>query len=123
MFDHIVFGVRDYEKSKHFYIKVLSPLGVSVVSENDLGIELSTDGKSSLCIRRNPEPKPSHLHLAFVASNREQVRNFHRLALDNGAPDNGEPGVRLDYSDQYYAAYVLDPDGHNIEMVCHVSES
>ncbi|BDY04462.1 VOC family protein [Ferrimonas sp. YFM] len=119
MFDHVVFGVRDYEKAKEFYLKVLEPIGVVVISENELGIELSSDGKSSLCIRRNPEANPAHLHLAFVAQNREQVQDFHRIALEIGAQDNGGPGLRPNYSDQYYAAYVLDPDGHNIEMVYH----
>lgn len=122
MFDHVVFGVRDYEKSKAFYLKILQPIGVVVLAENELGIELSTDGKSSLCLRRQSEPNPAHLHLAFVADNREQVQNFHRMALELGARDNGGPGLRPKYSGQYYAAYVLDPDGHNIELVCHEEE-
>ena len=119
MFDHVVFGVRDYEKTKEFYLKVLEPIGVVVLSEGELGIELSSDGKSSLCIRRKPEEYPAHLHLAFVAENREQVQSFHRIALEIGARDNGGPGLRPNYSGHYYAAYVIDPDGHNIEMVCH----
>ncbi len=122
MFDHVVFGVRDYEKSKEFYLKTLEPIGIVVLSENELGIELSSDGKSSLCIRRKPEANPAHLHLAFVAENREQVQNFHRIALEIGAQDNGGPSLRPNYSGQYYAAYVLDPDGHNIELVCHKGE-
>ena len=123
MFDHVVFGVRDYEKTKAFYLKVLQPLGVVVLLENELGVELSADGQSSLCIRRQPEANPAHLHLAFVAENREQVQAFHRIALEIGAQDNGGPGLRPEYSGQYYAAYVLDPDGHNIELVCHEGES
>jgi len=119
MFDHVVFGVRDYEKSKEFYLRVLEPIDIAVVSENDLGIEMSSDGKSSLCIRRIPEENPAHLHLAFVAPSREQVKDFHRIALEIGAQDNGAPGIRRNYSGQYYAAYIIDPDGHNIEMVCH----
>ncbi len=122
MFDHVVFGVRDYEKSKSFYLKVLEPINAAVVFENKLGIELSSDGKSSLCIRRKPEESPTHLHLAFVAENREQVQSFRRIALEIGVKDNGGPGLRLDYSNQYYAAYVIEPDGHNIEMVCHACE-
>ncbi len=122
MFDHVVFGVRDYEKSKAFYLKVLELIGITTLAENKLGIELSADGKSSLCIRRDPIDSPAHLHLAFVAKNREQVQNFHRIALGIGATDNGPPGLRPDYSGQYYAAYVLDPDGHNIELVCHEEE-
>ena len=123
MFDHVVFGVRDYEKTKAFYLKIFDPIGIKVLAENELGIELSSDGKTSLCIRREPEQSPAHLHLAFVAENREQVKRFHRIALEIGAEDNGRPGLRPDYSGEYYAAYVFDPDGHNIEMVCHEDES
>ncbi len=119
MFDHVVFGVRDYANSKEFYLKTLEPIGLVVICEDALGIELSCDGKSSLCIRRKPELNPAHLHMAFVAENREQVKNFHRIALEIGAQDNGGPGLRPNYSGQYYAAYVLDPDGHNIELVYH----
>ncbi|MHC6526833.1 VOC family protein [Vibrio proteolyticus] len=122
MFDHVVFGVRDYEKSKAFFLKVLAPIGIEVVSEGELGIELSADGKTSLCIRLQPVETPSHLHLAFVAENREQVDSFHRVALEFGAQDNGAPGLRPNYSGTYYAAFVIGPDGHNIEMVCHEGE-
>ncbi|WP_028774379.1 VOC family protein [Shewanella waksmanii] len=119
MFDHVVFGVRDYEKSKQFYLKVLQPIGIAIVSEGELGIELSSDGRSSLCIRRQPQDNPAPLHIAFLATTTEQVRLFHQIAIDLGAKDNGLPGIRPDYSSNYYAAYVIDPDGHNIEMVCH----
>lgn len=119
MFDHVVFGVRDYEKSKAFYLEILSPLDVVVLSENELGVEISTDGRSSLCLRRKAESCPAHLHIAFVAENREQIKEFHRIALELGAQDNGAPGLRPNYSATYYAAYILDPDGHNIELVCH----
>lgn len=123
MFDHVVFGVRDYEKAKEFYLRTLEPVGIQVLAEDELGIELSCDGKTSLCIRRKPEANPAHLHLASVAENRDQVENFHRIALEIGAQDNGAPGIRPSYGGQYYAAYVLDPDGHNIELVCHEGES
>ena len=117
--DHVVFGVRDYEASKAFYLAALEPLGVRVVLEGPLGIELSADGKSSLCIRGTKEPMPAPLHLAFRAANRAQVDAFYRAALRAGARDNGPPGVRLEYHTHYYAAFVLDPDGHNVEAVCH----
>ena len=121
MFDHVVFGVSDYEASKEFFLKALTSIGIAVVSEGTLGIELSSDGKSSLCIRRIEE-KPSHLqrlHLAFTAESREQVKEFHRAALEAGAKDNGGPGIRHKYSGTYYAAFVIGPDGHNIEVVYH----
>ena len=122
MFDHVVFGTTDYEATKAFFIKVLEPIGIEILSEGPLGIELSSDGSTSLCIRR-VEEKPSHLHLAFVAENREQVDGFHRAALEAGAVDNGGPGLRPKYSGRYYAAFVIGPDGHNIEMVYHEEEA
>jgi catechol 2,3-dioxygenase-like lactoylglutathione lyase family enzyme len=121
MFDHILFGVSDYAASKAFFLKALEPIGMAVVSEGPLGIELSADGKSSLCLCPTDE-KPAHLHLAFVAENRQQVEAFYRAALEAGAKDNGAPGLRPNYSGKYYAAFVIGPDGHNIEVVCHEPE-
>jgi len=121
MFDHVVFGVSDYAASKAFFLKALEPIGMTVVSEGPLGIELSADGKVSLCMFQTEE-KPAHLHLAFVAENRQQVQAFHRAALEAGAKDNGAPGLRPNYSGKYYAAFVIGPDGHNIEVVCHEPE-
>jgi len=121
MFDHVVFGVSDYAASKAFFLKALEPLGVAVVQEGPLGIELSTDGKSSLCLFKTEE-KPAHLHLAFAAANRQQVEGFHRAALAAGGKDNGAPGLRPQYHANYYAAFVIGPDGHNIEAVCHAPE-
>jgi len=122
MFDHVVFGVSDYAASKAFFLNALEPLGVAVVLEGPLGLELSTDGKSSLCLFQTKE-KPAHLHLAFRAENRRQVEAFHRAALAAGGTDNGAPGLRPHYHADYYAAFVIGPDGHNVEAVCHESES
>lgn len=118
MFDHVKFGVTDYAASKAFYLEALRPLGVSVVSEGppSYGIELSTDGKSSLCLFQTGE-KPAHLHLAFQAASRRQVDDFHRAALEAGGKDNGPAGLRPNYHPNYYAAFVIDPDGHRIEAV------
>jgi len=119
MFDHVVFGVSDYAASKAFFLKALEPLGVAVVSEGPLGVELCRpDSKSSLCIRRIEE-KATPLHLAFTAENRRQVDDFYRAALGAGGKDNGGPGLRPQYHANYYAAFVIGPDGHNIEVVCH----
>lgn len=119
MFDHVVFGVSDYAASKAFFLKALAPLGVVVVSEGPLGIELCRpDSQSSLCIRR-VEEKATHLHLAFTAESRGQVDDFYRAALEAGGEDNGAPGLRPQYHANYYAAFVIGPDGHNIEAVCH----
>lgn len=120
MFDHVVFGVSDYATSKAFFLKALAPLNVSVVSEGPLGVELCRpNDNSSLCIRREAEAKPSRLHLAFTAENRGQVDAFYRAALAAGGQDNGPPGLRPQYHANYYAAFVIAPDGHNIEAVCH----
>lgn len=125
MFDHVKFGARDYAASKAFYLKALEPLGVTVVSEGEpsYGIELSApEGKSSLCLFQTEE-KPAHLHIAFVAESREQVQAFHRAALAAGGTDHGAPGLRPHYHANYYAAFVIDPEGHNIEAVCHKAEA
>ena len=125
MFDHVKFGVRDYAASKAFFLKALEPLGVAVVSEGPpaYGVELSPPGgKASLCLFRTEE-KPAHLHLAFVARNRQQVEAFYDAALAAGAKDNGAPGLRPNYHANYYAAFVIGPDGHNIEVVCHEPEA
>ena len=121
MFDHVVFGVSDYAASKAFFLQALEPIGIAVVLEGPLGLELSADGKSSLCIFPTDE-KPAHLHLAFAAENRRQVEAFHRAALAAGGKDQGGPGLRPHYHANYYAAFVIGPDGHNIEVVCHEPE-
>jgi len=120
MFDHVVFGVSNYAASKAFYLKALEPLGVTAVSEGPLGVELyRPDSDSSLCIRLEPEETPMHLHLAFTAENRKQVEAFYQAALQAGGKCNGAPGLRPSYHADYYSAFVIDPDGHNIEAVCH----
>lgn len=122
MFDHVVFGVSDYAAAREFFLKALEPLGVGVASEGPLGIELCRpDNPASLCIRRI-EAKATHLHLALTAQNREQVEAFYRAALAAGGQDNGAPGLRPQYSGNYYAAFVIGPDGHNIEAVFHEPE-
>ena len=122
MFDHVLFGASDYEASKAFFLKALEPLGIEVVSEGSLGIEMSSDGMTSLCICPTEE-KPAHLHLAFRAANRAQVDAFHRAALAAGGKDHGAPGLRPNYHANYYAAFVIGPDGHNVEVVCHEPEA
>ena len=123
MFDHVKFGVSDYATSKAFYIKALEPLGLSVGAEGSpsYGVELYTKEDASLCLFQTGE-KPAHLHLAFKAENRQQVDAFYCAALAAGGKDNGAPGLRPQYHESYYAAFVIDPDGHNIEVVCHEAE-
>lgn len=121
MFDHVKFGVSDFAVSKAFYRQALEPLGVTDIVEGTptYGVEMSQPGgKVSLCLFETKE-KPAHLHIAFVAETREQVDAFYRAALEAGAKDNGPPGLRPKYHANYYAGFVIDPDGHNIEAVCH----
>ena len=120
MFDHVKFGVSDFAASKGFFLAALAPLGVAVVAEGvpTYGVELCGKGVASLCLFLTEE-KPAHLHLAFTAENRQQVESFYRAALEAGGNDNGAPGLRPNYSANYYAAFVIGPDGHNIEAVCH----
>ncbi|HSI52098.1 MAG TPA: VOC family protein [Ideonella sp.] len=125
MFDHVKFGASDYAASKLFYLQALAPLGVVAGSEGEpaYGIELyHPDGEVSLCLFETKE-KPAHLHLAFVAESRQQVDTFYRAALEAGGKDNGPPGLRPKYHANYYAAFVIGPDGHNIEAVCHKPEA
>lgn len=124
MFDHVKFGVSDYAKSKAFFLKALEPLGVTGYTDwPPNGGELyQPEGTVSLCLHQTEE-KPAHLHIAFVAENRQQVDAFYRAALETGATDNGPPGLRPQYSGSYYAAFVIGPDGHNIEAVYHEGEA
>ncbi|AKQ63754.1 Lactoylglutathione lyase [Myxococcus hansupus] len=117
MFDHVKFGVSDFAASRAFFLKALEPLGVTIHMEAAEGIELAGKGVPSLILIPTQE-KPAHLHLAFMAENREQVDAFHRAALEAGGKDNGAPGLRPRYHANYYAAFVIGPDGHNIEAVC-----
>ena len=125
MFDHVKFGVSDFAASKAFFLKALEPIGVAVVSEGvpTYGVEmLGPNSKASLILFQSAE-KPAHLHLAFVAERRQQVEAFHRAALAAGGKDHGAPGLRPHYHANYYAAFVIGPDGHNVEVVCHEPEA
>ena len=124
MFDHVKFGVSDYAASKAFFLKALEPLGVAAGSEGPptYGVELiNPKSTASLCLYQTEE-KPAPLHLAFAAENRLQVDAFYRAALEAGGKDNGAPGLRPRYHANYYAAFVIGPDGHNVEAVCHEPE-
>ena len=121
MFDHVKIGVSDFAASRNFFLKALEPIGVVVVGEGEpsYGVELChPKGTVSLILFQTAE-KPAHLHIAFKAERREQVDAFYRAALAAGAKDNGAPGLRPRYHANYYAAFVIAPDGHNIELVCH----
>jgi catechol 2,3-dioxygenase-like lactoylglutathione lyase family enzyme len=122
MFDHIGIGVSNYAASKAFFLEALAPLGFGVVMEGPYGVGLGPTGKPLLWLSQSSE-QPAHLHLAFTASSRQQVEAFHRAALAAGGKDNGPPGLRPHYHPNYYGAFVIGPDGHNIEAVCHKPEA
>jgi catechol 2,3-dioxygenase-like lactoylglutathione lyase family enzyme len=126
MIDHVGFAVSDYERSKTFYGKALAPLGYALIMEVEAHQNASghpaagfgAGGKPYLWIGGEGKlEKP--LHIAILARDRASVDAFHREALAAGGRDNGAPGLRPQYHPNYYGAFVLDPDGHNIEAVCH----
>ena len=122
MFDHVGFGVTNLAESKAFYLKALQPLGVALAMEGPYGVGIGRNNKPSLWLTETKE-QPAHLHLAFTAENRKQVEEFYQAALAAGGKDNGAPGLRPHYHANYYGAFVIGPDGHNIEAVCHKPEA
>jgi catechol 2,3-dioxygenase-like lactoylglutathione lyase family enzyme len=124
MLDHVGFPVSHYEGAKAFYLKALAPLGYALVmevrqSESDIpAAGFGIGSKPDFWI--GGEGGLNHpLHIALAAKDRPSVDAFYRAAIAAGAKDNGPPGLRPHYHPNYYAAFVLDPDGHNIEAVCH----
>jgi catechol 2,3-dioxygenase-like lactoylglutathione lyase family enzyme len=116
-FAHIGFAVRDIKKSKEFYSAALAPLGLLLEKEKTDSLHFGKgDGKTMLWIHTRGQIT-SPFHFSFEADNRTQVQEFYNAALAAGGTDNGAPGVRENYSANYYATFVLDPDGHNLEVV------
>jgi catechol 2,3-dioxygenase-like lactoylglutathione lyase family enzyme len=122
MFDHLGFAVADFAASRAFYAAALAPLGIDVAMEFDGRAGLGRDGRPQLWFGQGEKPA-GRLHLAFDAGTREAVRAFHAAALKAGAEDNGAPGLRPHYHPNYYGAFVIDLNGHNIEAVCHSPEA
>jgi len=128
MIDHMGFPVSDYERAKNFYTKALAPLGYSLVMEviqdqndNHPAAGFGIDGNPNFWIGgEGGLNKP--LHVAIASKDRASVDAFHKAALAAGGRDNGGPGLRPHYHANYYAAFVFDHDGHNIEAVCHAPE-
>ena len=119
MLDHVTLNVSNAAKAKQFYTKALQPLGYSLSKEYDGGFDIGVDGESSIWAQQAKVERPAHLSIR--AEDREQVDAFYRSALAAGGKDNGKPGIREKYASDYYAAFVLDPDGNNVEAVCHGS--
>lgn len=125
--DHVGFPVKNFAASMAFYRDVLATLGITVLKE----IKLSEDGADGYAGfgRERPqfwigtgEALRGQLHVAFAAKNRDEVVAFYKAALAAGATDNGAPGLRRHYHENYFGAFVLDPDGHNIEAVTHLPD-
>jgi catechol 2,3-dioxygenase-like lactoylglutathione lyase family enzyme len=121
VFDHIGFNVSDFEDAKGFLTKALAPLGMEITGE----------GAGWAMIGRKDEGRlwfgsfgssPGPIHVAFSAKSRGEVRQFYQAAIAAGGKDNGAPGLREHYHANYYGAFVIGPDGHNFEAVCHHPE-
>ena len=123
MLDHIGVNVSDYERSRHFYEQALAPLGFSLLMEPAPRTGgFGRDGRPWFWITDQRVPTTENVHVAFAAPDRATVDAFHAAGLEAGGSDNGAPGVREIYHPTYYGGYVLDPDGNNIEVVCHNPE-
>lgn len=125
MIDHIGIGAGDFARSRRFYEAALAPLGVSVVMEvtpeqsgGYHGLGMGRDGKPFFWVG-NGGQRGAGMHVAFSAASRAEVDGFYAAAMAAGGTDNGPPGLRVHYHPNYYAAFVLDPDGINVEAVCH----
>ena len=116
--DHIGFNVSDFAKTKQFLLQALQPLDSGIVIEGEGWAMIGKNGKPQFWFGSFGK-SPGPIHIAFAAENREQVRRFHTAALAAGGKDNGAPGVQVQYHPNYYGAFVIGPDGHNIEAVCH----
>ena len=121
IFDHIGLNVSDAQARTAFFSAALAPLGVSVVMEEQGWVGMGKDGKPDFWFGVGDKPHAG-MHLAFAADNRAQVDAFYKAALEAGGKDNGAPGIRALYHPNYYGAFVLGPDGHNVEAVCHRPE-
>jgi catechol 2,3-dioxygenase-like lactoylglutathione lyase family enzyme len=125
MIDHTGVNVSDGPRARRFYEQALAPLGYTVLSEvpkeftgGTMVIGMGVAPKPDFWVSEAPPQKP-HVHVAFQAHSRAVVHAFYEAALAAGGKDNGPPGPRLHYHKDYYGAFVLDPDGHNIEACCH----
>lgn len=123
MFDHVQIKVEDFASNRAFYESVLGALGYSVVFEAEGVVGFGDNLHDMFEVREADENAPvsKSTHIAFIARSEEAVRAFHKEALAHGAKDNGVPGLRPEYEEGYFAAFVIDPNGHNIEAVCQVA--
>jgi len=118
LIDHIGIAISNYERSLQFYTKALAPLDIKLIVEVQGWAGFGQGDKAEFWFGPD-ESIQSPMHIAFVAQCREKVDQFYQAAIAAGATDNGKPGLRDIYHEHYYGAFVIDPDGHNIEAVCH----
>ena len=118
MYDHVSLKVKEGTRSRRFFQRALAPLGYKVIDESEGGAGFVAEDASALWIAQGRPHEPA-LHLAFAAADRAGVDAFHKAALDAGGRDNGAPGIRDNYGPNYYAAFVKDREGNNIEVVCY----
>lgn len=117
MYDHIGLKVQDIEASVRFYAAALGALGHELASRDESGAGLGPHGAPALWLYATPGKQTVGVHVALRATSRAQVQRFHAEGLKAGGRDNGAPGLRTDYSPNYYAAFLVDPDGNNVEAV------
>ena len=125
MFDHIGYAVTDMKRSKRFYLAALAPLSITVIMEvtaeqtgKEAHVGFGAHDKAFFWVGTGAA-QSGGTHVAFTATSRAQVDAFYQAAISAGGRDNGAPGIRAHYHPNYYGAFVLDPDGNNIEAVCH----
>ena len=129
MIDHVSLGVRDLERSRRFYDAVLRPLGMVRIVDfeqrgSDYGAMAGSLGVEFTVTVEPSDSLPSRgMHLCFRAPDRAAVQAFHAAALFSGGRNDGEPGLRPQYHPDYFAAFVMDPDGHRVEAVCHAPQT
>lgn len=118
MFDHIGLQVKDLGAAVKFYEAVLKPLGFVLCSRDETSAGFGPKDAPALWLYANKQATRAHTHLAFKAATTKAVETFHAAGLETGGKENGKPGIRADYAPSYYAAFLLDPDGNNVEAVC-----
>jgi catechol 2,3-dioxygenase-like lactoylglutathione lyase family enzyme len=122
MLDHVTIGVTDFDRAREFYDRVLQPLGIArLYADGDGAAGYGVRPKAFFWIGLKQLPQTG-THVAFAAPDRATVDRFHAAAIAAGGRDNGPPGMRPHYHANYYGAFVLDPDGHNVEAVCHLPQ-
>jgi catechol 2,3-dioxygenase-like lactoylglutathione lyase family enzyme len=125
--DHLGFSVSNLARSTEFYLRALAPLGIEIIMQvsaeqtgSGAAVGFGSEGRPYFWLGEGFHPvADTHVHVAFTAMNRDEVDDFYRAAIAAGGKDNGPPGLRPHYHANYYGAFVLDPDGNNIEAVCH----